>query len=243
MNKSDTIEKIKKLLEVNRSNGATEAEEIAATERANVLMTKYQIEEHLLRGNIKTKNKKICQENDDRSLAFSQLRTAVADFFGVLALYTRTNYSFYGAPEQVELAHEMTRRAISSLSLCHTNYICTEEYRKNRRTTNRNNIRLSFGDGFYERIADRLIKLVDERAKETSRATGTNLVVLNSQNLENAFNEDFNTELKAGRAHKKRDFDHAAFAAGVVEGNKFRINQEINNFQREKTEDDNFRAN
>lgn len=31
MNKSDIIEKIKKLLEINRSNGATEAEEIAAT--------------------------------------------------------------------------------------------------------------------------------------------------------------------------------------------------------------------
>lgn len=30
MNKSDIIEKIKKLLEINRSNGATEAEEAAA---------------------------------------------------------------------------------------------------------------------------------------------------------------------------------------------------------------------
>lgn len=58
MNKSDIIEKIKKLLEINRANGATEAEEMAALDRANILMTKYQIEEHLLRSSIKTKNKK-----------------------------------------------------------------------------------------------------------------------------------------------------------------------------------------
>ena len=227
MSKSDIIEKIKKLLEINRSNGATEAEEIAATERANVLMTKYQIEEHLLRGSIKTKNKQVSQKNDDHSAAFSQLRAAVADFFGVLALYTSCDYSYYGHPEQVELSHEMTRRAIASLSLCYTNYICSEEYRKNRRTANRNNIRLSFRDGFYERIADRLIKLVTERAKETAQATGTNLVVLNSQNLENAFNEDFNTKLKAGRARKDRDYDRAAFVAGIVEGEKFRILKEV----------------
>lgn len=228
MNKSDIIEKIKKLLEINRSNGATEAEEIAATERANVLMTKYQIEEHLLQGSIKTKNKQESQKNDDRSVAFSNLRAAIADFFGVLALYTSSDYSYYGRPEQVELSHEMTRRAVASLSLCYTNYICSEEYRENRRTAGRNDIRLSFRDGFYERIASRLIKLVDERAKETARATGTNLVVLNNQNLENAFNEDFNVKLKTGRARKERDFDRAAFCAGVIEGGKFRILQEVN---------------
>lgn len=72
------------------------------------------------------------------------------------------------------------------------------------------------------------MKLVDERAKETARATGTNLVVLNSQNLENAFNEDFNVKLKTGRARKERDFDRAAYAAGIVEGEKFRILQEVN---------------
>lgn len=227
MSKGDIIEKIKKLLEINRSNGATEAEEIAAMERANVLMTKHQIEEHLLRGSIKTKNKEVCQKSDDSSVAFSNLRAAVADFFGVLSLYTKSDYSYYGEPEQVELAHEMTRRAASSLSLCYTNYICTEEYRENRRKANRNNIRLSFRDGFYERIASRLIKLVDERAKETAQATGTNLVVLTSKNLENTFEKDFNTKIKVGRARKERDYDGAAFLAGVVEGAKFRILKEV----------------
>jgi hypothetical protein len=40
MNQENIIEKIKKLLEINRANGATEAEEAAAMERANALMTK-----------------------------------------------------------------------------------------------------------------------------------------------------------------------------------------------------------
>ena len=55
MSQETIIEKIKKLLEINRANGATEAEEAAAMERANALMTKYQIEMYQVRGNIKTK--------------------------------------------------------------------------------------------------------------------------------------------------------------------------------------------
>ena len=78
MNKSDIIEKIKKLLEINRSNGATEAEEAAAMERANVLMTKYQIEEFQLQGSIKSKN----TEKEEISLCRGRvLRGIVALFF------------------------------------------------------------------------------------------------------------------------------------------------------------------
>lgn len=228
MSKSDIVEKIKKLLEISRANGATEAEEAAALDRANVLMTKYQIEEHLLRGSIKTKNKQERQKNDDHSVAFSQLRCAIAEFFGVLSLYSSSYYSYYGSSDQVDLAHNMTLRAMASLSLCYTDYICSEEYRKNRRTSGRNDVRLSFRDGFFDRITAKLERLVDERAKETSAATGTNLVVLNSKNLENSFNEDFGGKLKTGRARKGRKTDAMAYSSGMKEGEKFRILNEVN---------------
>ena len=162
MNKSDIIEKIKKLLEINRSNGATEAEEAAAMERANILMTKYQIEEFQLQGSIKSKNTEKEEVLTDSSFSFSQFRCAVAEFFGVLSLYSSTTYSFYGASDNVDLALTMVKRG-----------------------------------------------------------------VLNTENLENQFNEDFNTTLKTGRARRPRNFDPASFVAGTQKGKEFRILDEV----------------
>lgn len=227
MNKSDIIEKIKKLLEINRSNGATEAEEAAAMERENVLMTKYQIEEFQLQGSIKSKNTEKEETLTDSSFSFSQFRCAVAEFFGVLSLYSSTTYSFYGASDNVDLALTMVKRGAASLSLGYTDYICSDEYRKNRRNASRLDVRKSFADGFYIKIAKRLEDLVDQRKAETKKATGTDLVVLNTENLENQFNEDFNTTLKTGRARRPRNFDPASFVAGTKKGKEFRILDEV----------------
>lgn len=169
MNKSDIIEKIKKLLEINRSNGATEAEEAAAMERANVLMTKYQIEEFQLSGTIKTKNMKSSDILDDKSFAFSQFRCAVGEFFGVLSLFSNTTYGFYGAQDNVQLAKEMTKRSIASLSLAFTQYLCSDEYRKNRKQSGRKEVKNSFHDGFYIKIAARLEKLVPLQRRPPER--------------------------------------------------------------------------
>ena len=97
MNKSDIIEKIKKLLEINRANGATEAEEAAAMERVNVLMTKYQIEEFQLSGTIKTKNMKSSDILDDKSFAFSQFRCAVGEFLACCRFFQTQHTDFTGA--------------------------------------------------------------------------------------------------------------------------------------------------
>jgi hypothetical protein len=47
LDKSKIIEQVKKLLEVNQSNGATEAEEKIALEKANMLIEKYQLKIHM----------------------------------------------------------------------------------------------------------------------------------------------------------------------------------------------------
>ena len=49
LDKSKIIEQVKKLLEVNQSNGATESEEKIALEKANMLIEKYQIEKYQLK--------------------------------------------------------------------------------------------------------------------------------------------------------------------------------------------------
>jgi len=165
MNKDDIVDKIKKLLEINRANGATEAEEMAALERANVLMTKYQIEKHQLKSNIKTKNIEQNESLEDKTFEFEQFCVSVGSFFGVLALHSKIHYSFYGNADQVKMAIQMTKRALTSQSLGFTNYLCSDEYRIHRKTADRRIIKNSFHDGFFERLTFRLIR--DTRRKDS----------------------------------------------------------------------------
>lgn len=229
MKTGDIIEKIKKLLEINRSNGATEAEETAALERANVLMTKYQIERFQLQGNIKSKNVEKNEKLNDQSLSFGCFRGAVGNFFGVLALYNKNYYSFYGFIDNVNLALSMTKRAETALSLEFTNYLCSDAYRRNRATASRKKVKDSFRDGFYLRIAHRLEQLIDERASATVKATGTDLVALNEENLDRAYNDDFGYTPKSRRERKAPDRDFEAFSAGKEKGSQFQILDEVTN--------------
>lgn len=229
MDQKEIIEKIKKLLEINRANRATEAEEMNAYSKANDLMEKYQIEEFQLKRGFKSKCVRQSDVLNDKSEAFTQLRASIAEFFGVLCLSTTIEYSYYGQPDQVELALTMTKRALSSLSLGYTAYLCTEEYRQNRRRASRRDVRLSFRDGFCEILGFRLQKLIFERQKRTKAATGTDLVVLNEQNLDNAFKDDFGYIPLKGRRRQRRLPDRAAFEAGAKEGQQFRIAEEIKN--------------
>lgn len=227
MNKSDIIEKIKKLLEINRANGATEAEEIAALERANVLMTKYQIEKFQIKGSIKTKNVHQKEELTDKSLMFGYFRASVADFFGVLALNSKFTYSYYGDSEQVNLAIDMVKRAQTSESLGFTNYLCSNEYRANRRRANRRIIKNSFHDGFFFRLGERLDEFVEQRKEETAKATGANLVVLEKDNLERSYSDDFGYKLRTSKTGRVRDVDQEAFTHGKQKGEEFSVLEEL----------------
>lgn len=225
----DIIEKIKKLLEVNRANGATKAEENAAMERANALMTKYQIEEFQVQGSVKTKNTKATMDMNDKCLSFYNLRVAIGRFFGVLSLQSKSTYSFYGKGDNVKMAFDMIRNAQTALSLGFTSYLCSDEYRQNRKHTSRQDVKNSFRDGFYMKIVERLEDLVKQRAADTIKATGTDLVVLNSENLADDFENDEGYELKDASAPRRRYADMMAYSAGEEKGKQFEILKEVEN--------------
>lgn len=223
MSQENIIEKIKKLLEINRANGATEAEEAAAMERANALMTKYQIEMHQVRGSIKTKNVHIRQPFTDWTYAFEQFHIRNGEFFGVLALHGRDNFSYYGNQDQAELAMETTKRAMTSQEMGYTQYLCSDEYRRNRRTTNRTVIRKSFHEGFFDRLNVKYDKMIDDRQAETIKATGTNLVVLTEENLRNEFESDTGYVIRTANNCKAKEVDRSAYQAGDNKGKEFVI--------------------
>ena len=223
MNQENIIEKIKKLLEINRANGATEAEEAAAMERANALMTKYQIEMHQVRGNIKTKNVHLRQKFTEFTQAFEQFHLRNGEFFGVLALTTKNDFSYYGNQDQAELAMKTAKRALVSQEMGYTQYLCTDEYRRNRRTIGRTTIRNSFHEGFFDRLIVRYDKMIDERQQETIKATGTNLVVLNAENLMNDFASDSGYTPPQAKGSKAKEVDREAYRAGDNKGKEFAI--------------------
>jgi hypothetical protein len=223
MSQETIIEKIKKLLEINRANGATEAEEMAAMERANVLMTKYQIEKHQLRGGIKTKNIHIRQPITEWTHSIEQFHVRIGEFFGVLALHTKCDMSYYGNKDQAEMAMQTAKRAILSQDIGYTKYLCSDEYRIHRRTQNRRIIKLSFHEGFFDRLNARLDKMIEEREAETIHATGTNLVVLDAENLKSEYENDFGYHLNNGRNLKAKTVDYDSYIAGDKKGSEFVI--------------------
>lgn len=223
MSQETIIEKIKKLLEINRANGATEAEEAAAMERANALMTKYQIEKHQLRGGIKTKNIKIRYPVLEWTHSFEQFHVRIGEFFGVLALHTKCDMSYYGNKDQTEMAMQTAKRAILSQDMGYTKYLCSDEYRIHRRSQNRRIIKISFHEGFFDRLNARLDKMIEDRQAETIKATGTNLVVLTDENLRNEFTSDTGINLRVVKGRQAKEVDRAAYQAGDKKGNEFVI--------------------
>ena len=223
MSQETIIEKIKKLLEINRANGATEAEEAAAMERANALMTKYQIDKYQIQGGIKTKNIHIRHPLPEWTHSFEQFHVRIGEFFGVLALHTKSDMSYYGNKDQAEMAMQTAKRAIVSQDMGYTKYLCTDEYRIHRRTQNRRIIKISFHEGFFDRLNARLDKMIEEREAAMIHATGTNLVVLETDNLRSEYENDFGYHLNNGRNLKAKTVDYDSYIAGDNKGKEFVI--------------------
>lgn len=166
---------------------------------------------------------------NDKCLSFYNLRVAIGRFFGVLSLQSKSTYSFYGKGDNVKMAFDMIRNAQTALSLGFTSYLCSDEYRQNRKHTSRQDVKNSFRDGFYMKIVERLEDLVKQRAADTIKATGTDLVVLNSENLADDFENDEGYELKDASAPRRRYADMMAYSAGEEKGKQFEILKEVEN--------------
>ena len=140
-----------------------------------------------------------------------------------MALSTKRDFSYYGNQDQAELAMQTAKRAMTSQEMGYTQYLCSDEYRRNRRTTNRTIIRKSFHEGFFDRLNVRYDKMIDEREAAMIHATGTNLVVLTDENLRNEFTSDTGINLRVVKGLQAKEVDRAAYQAGDNKGKEFVI--------------------
>lgn len=229
--KNDIADKIRKLLDITVANGATEAEEAAAMEKANILMEKYQIE----RWQLKSKSKNVAKSFTSAEQFTNQVHNLIleiANFFGVIALKGRYNntFTFYGPEEQAALAVEMAERAFREADINHSSFCLTDEYRDERRRYTRRQIKKSFVQGFYIRLEKRLENLINSRRENLKSQTGTDLVVLNSENLTADYEKNLDYKLKEAKTkNSKTEISLGALKSGYEKGDTFRILDELNN--------------
>ena len=79
-------------------------------------------------------------------------------------------------------------------------------------------------------MIERLFGFIEARQQNCQKSTGTDLVVLNRENLKEDFMKDFGVE-KIYKAKRKLsdNIDSEATKSGLAAGEKFRISEELEN--------------
>lgn len=230
LDKSKIIEQVKKLLEVNQSNGATEAEEKIAMEKANMLIEKYQIEKYQLKSKSKNTHQNFVSKKKYPRL-FNGVVSLIADYFGCIAFTQGSNMIIFGDDEFVGLTLDMAKRFEFEMESEVNKFKCSANYRTSRCLgTNSLVMTNSFRIGYCSRVAERLYSLIETRQQNCQKSTGTDLVVLNRENLKEDFMKDFGVEkiYKAKRILSD-NIDPEATKSGLAAGEKFRISEELEN--------------
>lgn len=229
--KSKIIEQVKKLLEVSQSNGATEAEEKIALEKANMLIEKYQIEKYQLKSKSSNTHGYFTPKKKYPIYLFNGAISLIAEYFGCIAFTQGKKIIIFGDGEFVNLAIDMAKRfefemEIEVQKFKHsTNYLASKILGTNSLVMTN-----SFRNGYCSRVIERLLGFIESRQQNCQKSTGTDLVVLNRENLKEDFMKDFGVEKICKAKRKLSDnTDFEATKSGLAAGEKFRILEELEN--------------
>lgn len=230
LDKSKIIEQVKKLLEVNQSNGATEAEEKIALEKANMLIEKYQIEKYQLKSKSKNTHQNFVSKKKYPRL-FNGVVSFIADYFGCIAFTKGNNMIIFGDDEFVGLTLDMAKRFEFEMESEVNKFKCSANYRT-RKCLGTNSLVMtnSFRSGYCSRVAERLYSLIETRQQNCQKSTGTDLVVLNRENLKEDFMKDFGVDkIYKSKSKLSNNIDAEATRSGLIAGDNFRISDELEN--------------
>jgi hypothetical protein len=219
MAKRDSIiEKIKALLAKTTENGATEAEMLAALDKASAMMDAYDITDDEVR---EAKDEKAILHADPPDLKDPhkikwRLSHAVGEFCGVQIFRSRhqTGLKCIGMPSDAQFAMWL----LDSLA----DFVFAELYahligclapQSERRVIMR-----SFVEACCQRISERLYELI-ERSKKARTSNGRELVVVKDAAIK-AFMKEHNMRLRTVSAYQSSTSDEAARAAGLAAGDR-----------------------
>lgn len=231
LDKSKIIEQVKKLLEVNQSNGATEAEEKIAMEKANMLIEKYQIEKYQLKSKSSNTHEYFTPKKKYPIYLFNGAINLIAEYFGCITFTQGKKIIVFGDGEFVNLAIDMAKRFEFEMEIEVNKFKRSANYLASKRLgTNSLVMTNSFRNGYCSKVIERLFGFIEARQQNCQKSTGTDLVVLNRENLKEDFMKDFGVE-KIYKAKRKLsdNIDPEATKSGLEAGEKFRISEELEN--------------
>jgi hypothetical protein len=224
-NRNSIIEKIKALLAKTTANGCTEAEMLAALDRAAAMMDAYDITDEEVQA---TKEEAAMLHADPKDAKDPhgikwRLSYGVRQFCGVEIYRSRgeTGLSYIGAPSDIQLAAWL----LDSLA----DFVFGELYshligclapKRERRT-----VIASFTQACCDRITDRLIELV-ERSKAARTSNGRELVVVKDAAIKALMKEN-DIRLRTTCCGGPSNVNTAAQAAGRAAGDRASIGRPV----------------
>lgn len=212
--RQSVLDKIKALLGKTVANGCTEAEAMAALDRARAMMDAYEVTDAELQMTKEEKARIRGTPGDTTSVHIrNHLYLDVAEFCGCKAWRNMDGMiSFCGLPSDVEFALWLLDALESFLRAEMANHLMG--FLGNR--TERRIAMKAFAAGCTERISERISALVAQ-SKKAAAGNSRALVVVKNELIERAM-ADQGIKLKS--VFKRRDYDAASFRAGRAAGNR-----------------------
>jgi hypothetical protein len=217
-NRESVIDKIRALLAKTVENGATEAEMMAALDKAAAMRDAYDISDEELQ---LPKEEKVALHADpadatDPHKLKWRLSYGVSQFCGVQIFRKahESGYKFIGLPSDVELARWLLDTLADFVfGALYEHLIGCLAPKSERRIITR-----SFVEACCDRITDRLIELV-ERSKQAQTSNGRELVIVKDAAIK-AFIKDSGLHLRTGSCGGASNVNEAAHAAGRAAGDR-----------------------
>lgn len=223
----DIREKIVQLRKVIPERGATEAEALNAIELANKLMEKYGICEEDLRSVEFESDMKIGVVDNEKKAEDPTTKlcaNAIARFCEVKVWkqfeYGKMVTKFFGMIEDVEMAEFLYE--VISKSMEHG----WKEYMKGDypKEVSRHKLYWSFRYGFSNRVVEKLDEMVAER--QSKKTTGTDLVVLKSQLIEEAASRSLGLRFKETK-NSSVSIEGSAYYKGQIAGDRVNLSRPV----------------
>jgi hypothetical protein len=216
--RNSIIEKIRALLSKTVENGCTEAEMLAALDRAAAMQDAYEVTDEELQ---LTRDEKLALHADPEDATDPhrlkwRLSWGVRTFCGV-EIYRKSGeggYRFIGQPSDVELARWLLDTLADFVFNALYEHLIGCLAPKNERRT----ITRSFVESCCSRINERLIELV-ERSKQAQTSNGRELVLVKGAAIK-AFMKDNGIRLSTQCCGGRGNVDEAASAAGRAAGDR-----------------------
>ena len=216
--RNSIIEKIKALLAKTTAAGATEAEMLSALAKASALMDAYEISDadlQLAKDEAAMLHADAPDLQDPHKIKW-RLGGAVSEFCNVQIYRSRgeTGLKCIGLPSDVQFAMWLLDHLADFVfGELYAHLIGCLAPRRERRIVMR-----SFTEGRCDRIAERLIELV-ERSNAARTSNGRELVIAQDAAIK-AFMKEHDIHLRSYRIGKSANFDAAARAAGHAAGDR-----------------------